>query len=81
MSRQEAYKLVQRNSTKAWRGGRSFLTLLKSDPDVTAKLPAQELEPLFDYDYYLRYVDDIFKRLGLTETQWLHVLNNRNRTA
>jgi len=70
LSRQEAYELVQRNAMKAWRGDKNFLNLLKADPEVTATLPAEELEPLFDYQYYLRYIDEIFKRLGLTEAQW-----------
>jgi adenylosuccinate lyase len=70
LGRQEAYKLVQRNAMKSWRGNRRFLSLLKADPEVIAVLPADELESLFDYQYYLRHVDEIFKRLGLTETQW-----------
>ncbi len=70
LSRQKAYELVQRNAMKAWKGNKSFLSLLKADPDVTAALPPAELEPLFDYKYYLRYVNEIFGRLGLTEAQW-----------
>jgi adenylosuccinate lyase len=70
LSRQKAYQLVQRNAMKAWKGNKNFLSLLKADPEVTATLPQGELEPLFDEQYYLRYIDDIFKRLGLTETQW-----------
>ncbi|MDH5696819.1 MAG: adenylosuccinate lyase [Dehalococcoidia bacterium] len=70
LSRQKAYELVQRNAMKAWKGNKNFLTLLKADPEVTATLPEAELEPLFDEKYYLRYIDDIFKRLGLTEVQW-----------
>jgi adenylosuccinate lyase len=70
LSRQDAYKLVQRNAMKSWQGGKNFLTLLKADAGVTAVLPADELEPLFDEHYYLRYVDDIFTRLGLSESQW-----------
>ena len=70
LSRQKAYELVQRNAMKAWKGNKRFLSLLKADPEVTATLPQPELEPLFDYQYYLRYVDDIFRRLGLTEAQW-----------
>ncbi|GAH75160.1 unnamed protein product, partial [marine sediment metagenome] len=38
--------------------------------EVTAALPQGELEPLFDEQYYLRYVNEIFERLGLTEAQW-----------
>lgn len=70
LSRQKAYELVQRNAMKAWQGNKNFLSLLKADPEVTATLPPEELEPLFDEQYYLRYIDEIFKRLGLTEAQW-----------
>ncbi len=70
LSRQKAYELVQRSAMKAWQGNKSFLSLLKADPEVTAVLPDKELEQNFDEQYYLRYIDDIFKRLGLTEAQW-----------
>jgi len=70
LSRDDAYKLVQKNAMKVWKGKRQFLALLKADKEVTAVLPPDELEPLFDSQYYLRYVDDIFQRLGLTEAQW-----------
>ncbi|MFC2122563.1 adenylosuccinate lyase [Bacteroidota bacterium] len=70
LSRQKAYELVQRNAMKVWKGKRTFLALLKADAEVVAALPAEELEPLFDEQYYLRYVHDIFERLGLTERQW-----------
>jgi len=70
LSRQKAYELVQRNAMKAWQGDKSFLNLLKADPEVTVTIPPEELEPLFDHQYYLRYIDEIFKRLGLTEAQW-----------
>jgi len=70
LSRQKAYEIVQRNAMKAWKGNRNFLNLLKADPEVTATIPLEELESLFDYQYYLRHVDDIFERLGLTKAQW-----------
>jgi adenylosuccinate lyase len=70
LSRQKAYELVQRNAMKSWKGNKKFLSLLKADPEVTASLPQGELEMLFDYQYYLRYIDEIFHRLGLTEAQW-----------
>ncbi len=70
LSRQKAYELVQRNAMKAWRGNKNFIGLLKADAEVTAILSSSELEPLFDSQYYLRYIDEIFKRLGLTEAQW-----------
>jgi adenylosuccinate lyase len=45
--------------------------LLKADSEVTAVLSLKELEALFDYNYYLRFVDDVFRRLGLTDKQWI----------
>ncbi len=70
LSRQKAYELAQRNAMKAWKGNKSFLGLLKADPEVTAVLSQSELEPLFDEQFYLRHIDEIFERLGLTEAQW-----------
>jgi len=70
LSRQKAYELVQRNAMKSWKGNKNFLSLLKADHEVTGILPAEELESLFDHQYYLRYIDEIFERLGLTEAQW-----------
>ena len=66
LSRQEAYKLVQRNSMKAWKERVDFLTLLKADSEVIARLPVAELESIFDYQYYLKHIDQVFQRLGLT---------------
>jgi adenylosuccinate lyase len=70
LTRQAAYKLVQRNAMKAWQNRRNFLTLLKADGEVTAALPPDKLAPLFDYQHYLGHVDEIFRRLGLTSAQW-----------
>ena len=80
-SRQKAYEQVQRNAMKSWRTGRNFLSLLKADPEVTASLPSEELDKLFDYQYYLRYIDDIFHRLGLTESQWQEKINRSSELA
>ena len=70
LSRQKAYELVQRNAMKSWKGNKYFLSLLKADAEVTDVLPPEELEPIFDYQYYLRYMDEIFERMGLTRAQW-----------
>jgi adenylosuccinate lyase len=70
MNRQKAYEVVQKNAMKAWKGSRSFLTLIKADTEVTGTLSKEELEKLFDYQYYLQHVDDVFLRLGLTKSQW-----------
>ncbi len=67
LSRQKAYELVQHNAMKAWKQRTSFLELLEADPEVKAHLSEKELESLFDYNYFIRYVDKVFQRLGLTE--------------
>jgi adenylosuccinate lyase len=68
LSRQKAYEMVQRNAMKAWKQKMSFLNLLESDTEVTSKLTRKELETIFDYIFFLKHVDTIFKRLGLMKT-------------
>jgi adenylosuccinate lyase len=63
VSREDAYRLVQRNAMKAWRGEGEFLTLLKADPDVRKRLSEKELTANFDLDFHLVQVDTIFARV------------------
>jgi adenylosuccinate lyase len=65
VSRDDAYRLVQRNAMKVWEsdGKLSLLELLKADPEVTAALSAAELEEKFDLDYHFGQVDRIFERV------------------
>ena len=63
VSREEAYRLVQRNAMKVWRGEGDFLTFLKADPDVRNHLTESEIDQNFDLNSYLRYVDLIFSRV------------------
>jgi len=62
-SREDAYALVQRNAMPVWRGEGNFLELLKADKDVTAALPPEKIEALFDLGYHTKHVDTIFKRV------------------
>lgn len=62
-SREEAYAMVQRNAMKTWETGADFLTELKADKDVTAKVPVAALEEMFDLGYHLKHVDTIFTRV------------------
>jgi adenylosuccinate lyase len=62
-SREDAYALVQRNAMKTWETGADFLAELKADKDVTAKVPADKLEAMFDDGYHLKHVDTIFRRV------------------
>jgi len=63
LSREDAYRAVQRNAMRVWQEDGDFLGLLKADPEVSAALSADELEPLFDLGYHTRHVDDIFARV------------------
>jgi adenylosuccinate lyase len=65
VSREDSYRLVQRNAMKVWEsdGELSLLELLQADPEVTAALPAAEIEEKFDLGYHLRQVDTIFDRV------------------
>ena len=64
-ARETAYQVVQRNAMRSWDGGQDFRELLKGDPEALEWLTGPELETLFDYRYYTRYVDDTFQRIGL----------------
>lgn len=61
VSREEAYRIVQRNAMPVWRGEGAFRDLLKADKDVI--LSNQDLDALFDLDYHVKHVDMIFARV------------------
>src|SRR4051812_40705789 len=63
MSRESAYKLVQKHAMQVWRGKGDFLTLLKADKAVRAKLKPAEIEANFDLGHHFKHVDTIFKRV------------------
>jgi adenylosuccinate lyase len=65
LSRQDAYKIVQRNAMTAWKQRTPFRGLLEADPDLTARLDKAKLDEIFDYGVYTKHVDDSFRRLGL----------------
>ncbi len=64
-SREDAYRLVQRNAMRVWEsdGQLSLLELLKADPEVSGFLPPEKLEESFDLGYHLKHVDTIFDRV------------------
>lgn len=63
ISREESYRLVQRNAMKTWEHGADFLASLKADPEVSSRIPARELEAMFDLGYHFKHVDTIFARV------------------
>ncbi len=65
ISREDSYAIVQRNAMKVWEsdGALSLLELLKADPDVAAKMSAEEIEDRFNLDYHFKHVETIFDRV------------------
>jgi len=63
VSREDAYRLVQRNAMKVWEQGADFMAELKADPEVAAALSATEIESSFDLGYHTKHVDTIFRRV------------------
>jgi adenylosuccinate lyase len=63
ITREDAYRLVQSNAMKAWRGEGDFLALLKADPEVRKALSEDELAANFDLDFHFAQVDTIFRRV------------------
>ena len=65
ITRDNAYRLVQRNAMKVWEsdGELSLLELLRADPEVTAALSDEQLAEKFDLDYHFKQVDTIFARV------------------
>ena len=61
-SREEAYKLVQKNAMSSWRENSSFLTNIVSDKKITDKIPVNKLRKLFDFSYHTKKINIIFKR-------------------
>jgi adenylosuccinate lyase len=62
-SREDAYKLVQRNAMKVWETRQDFQSLLLADTEVSAFLSKDEIAEAFDLDYHTKNVDRIFERV------------------
>lgn len=63
LSREEAYKYVQRNAMKSWLEKIDFKTLLINDQDILRYLKPDEIEKAFKLDYYMRHIDYIYRRV------------------
>ena len=76
VSREDAYRIVQRNAMKVWEEGADFLTALKQDPDC--KVPEGDLETAFDMGYHTKNVDAIFARVfGEEQASVEHLADKR----
>jgi len=63
VSREDAYRLVQRNAMKVWEEGKDFLEELLGDQEVRAALSEEDIREKFDLGYHTKHVDTIFKRV------------------
>jgi adenylosuccinate lyase len=63
VSREDSYRLVQRNAMKVWEDNKDFKTELLADNDVRAALSEAEIEEKFDLGYHTKHVDTIFNRV------------------
>jgi adenylosuccinate lyase len=63
VSREDSYKLVQRNAMKVWEEGKDFKTELLADAEVLKALSAEDIEEKFDLAYHTKHVDTIFSRV------------------
>ncbi len=63
VSREDSYRLVQRNAMRTWKKEGDLIDLLKADEEVSSRLTDAELENLFDLDYHFAQVDTIFTRV------------------
>ena len=61
-SREEAYKIVQKNAMKAWSENSSFFKLIISDKKITNKISVNKLKKLFDFSYHIKKINIIFRR-------------------
>lgn len=66
MSREEAYTIVQKYALECWETGKSFKEMLKKDENIS-KLLADKIDEIFKPDYYLRNIEEIYKRFGRQE--------------
>ncbi len=65
MGREDAYQIVQSNASRSWEEKKDFRDLIRADHETGERFSSSELDELFDYGYYTRYVDETFARLGL----------------
>ena len=63
MSREDAYRLVQKHAMASWNGGGKFAGLLKGDPEITRYLTSEQIDASFDTAYHLKHIDTIFRRV------------------
>jgi adenylosuccinate lyase len=62
LSREDSYKIVQENALKAWEDKKDFKIYIKSDKRITDHIPDQDIDEFFSNEYFLKNVDEVYKR-------------------
>lgn len=65
VTREDGYKIVQRNAMRVWMEGGEFMDYLLEDAELLSILSAEEIKECFDLEYHFKHVDDTFKKLGI----------------
>ena len=68
LAREDAYQIVHSRAIESWEQGSDFRDLIRSDTNVSSLLSAEELEELFQYDHFVRYVDETIDRVQIKIT-------------
>ena len=63
LSREDAYRVVQRSALKAWDEGKDFKSIISKDATIKKYLPQKEIDQCCELNYYLKYIDEIFVRV------------------
>ena len=62
LTREEAYKIVQKNAMKSWNNKSPFFENIINDKKITNKIPVNKLKKLFNFSYHTKRINIIFKR-------------------
>ena len=62
LSREAAYRVVQKNALNSWKNNSSFYSAVMSDKKITSKIPVNKLKNLFNFSYHTKKINIIFKR-------------------
>ena len=69
LTRESAYSIVQDNAMRSWKEGKEFRDLLLKEERLTKELSEDEINELFDYNYFIKNVDAIFEKVGLGDNE------------
>jgi len=65
LSREDAYKLIQKNTMRSWEEKKNFKEIVEENKDIRTLLSEKEIKELFQLKYYTRYVDEIMEKLRM----------------